>query len=140
MNDVSITFSPASPVADVLDHSPVDVKADTLVRLYCGRGVPTEVQHVLGFAVVPDSEVASFIATTLAKAFPNGWSISRQEGGWCDKASGQTFSEPSIVIELVLNWATEGRWALGVAKAWKTWFRQDAVMVTRQALADVAFV
>lgn len=94
----------------------------TLSRVYCGMSRSDGSQ-------IPQCDVNMFAADTVARYFPDGWSVIWVNGGWGDTATGETIQEPSAIIELA-HGAQDGDRVLAIARAYKARFGQQAVMVT----------
>jgi hypothetical protein len=73
--------------------------------------------------------VKRFIETVVARHFPDGWTITHAQGGWRDTATGDTITERSFVVEVAHGPADAER-VEAVAREWKRWAEQQAVMVT----------
>jgi len=143
---MSITINPnvLNPVDSIdTSHEP-DVRVvpwlTHVSRIYCGRNIPKQHVHNDQSAIVRDASVAAFVEKVLAVMFPDGFTLLHGEGGWKDQASGLPVREKSLVIEL-MHGPDEGSRddVLAVAREWKRWFSQDAVMVSTTE-ASVAFV
>jgi hypothetical protein len=101
----------------------------TLHRIYCGRNIPeTVAQNSSREAFVRDSSLARFVAEVVSKAFPGGFSQTSVEGFWRDTVTGRTITEPTVIFEVVVEDGSKDR-VLDIAKAYKSWFSQQAVMV-----------
>jgi Protein of unknown function (DUF3574) len=95
-------------------------------RLFFGRNIP-------GGGSVSDADWERFVAETVVPRFPAGHTVWRAEGAWRDSA-GAIVREASFVLELVhaddpaVDTAIEA-----LIAAYKTRFRQDAVLWVRTA-------
>jgi hypothetical protein len=127
MNALTEILLPAP--AEATEVSP---RINATVRLYCGLSIP-------GGAVVGADAARAFIADHVSTSFPDGYTVISGQGGWRDCATGKTIAEDSLIIEVQVNWKAAKAKVLALANAWKTAFRQDAVMVTRQPVS-VSFV
>ena len=104
-----------------------------LTRIAFGRNCPDG-------SSVSDAAWQAFEAETIARAFPDGFTVLAAHGAWRDAASGETIQEPSVIVEVAHDGAPETLAAIrAVAAVYKTLFRQDAVMLTTTA-AEVEFV
>lgn len=104
-----------------------------LTRIAFGRAIPDG-------STVSDAAWQAFETETIARAFPDGFTVLTAHGGWRDAATGQTIREPSAIVEVAHDGGAETLAAIrAVATVYKTLFRQDAVMVTTTA-ANVEFV
>lgn len=119
----------AAPLPDVPN------RLTCVTRIYMGRRVGDRPD-----VVVPDAMVRAFVETTVAKAFPDGFTLIGAAGGWRDTATGATILEPSFVIEVMHDGSERAaERVLAVANGWKRLARQQAVMIAEQR-ADVSFV
>ena len=115
-----------SPAADLsFAQAPI---LDTAVRIYLGRGIPSG-------GVVTDAQLEDFVDSTVAYLFPDGFTVTQGQGGWADVATCETIQEPSVIVEVVVNWASQKDRVRALATAWKSKWAQDAVMVTRSAVS-----
>lgn len=90
-------------------------------RLYCGLTIPDG-------GIVTDEELARFVDEIVVPRFPEGFTIYRAEGHYLDRATGPQ-REPSVVIEIVHPVAPEfDRAVEEIADAYRTRFRQQAVL------------
>lgn len=111
-------------------HAPTSYLT-TISRIYCGMSRPDG-------SSVTDADMADFVASVLAREFPDGFTILHADGGWADLATGATIREPSTVIEVAHGNQDTPR-VLAVASAYKRQFAQQAVMVAAAPIA-VQFV
>jgi len=90
-------------------------------RLFCGLAIP-------GGGEVTEAEWRAFVAEEVTPRFPEGLTIWRAEGQWRGD-DGAIVREPSLVIEVVhrADPRVEQK-IVEVAQAYKTRFRQEAVM------------
>ena len=99
----------------------------TVSRVYCGLSRPDG-------SGISESDLRAFIDNTVAKIFPDGFTVMQAQGGWRDVATGHTIREPSAIIELAHGEADQQH-VLDVARAYKAQFSQDAVMVASTPVA-----
>lgn len=104
-----------------------------VTRMYLGRNKPDG-------SAITDAEFNGFIRSTVAAAFPDGFTIIHAEGGW--NGSTGFIREPSAVLEVYHDgWAVDRRKVADVATAYRVAFEQDAVMVSTTHLSEaVAFL
>ena len=103
-------------------------------RIYCGRGIPAARRVDLGsctgrYVEVTDKGVESFIREVVAEHFPDGWTVTHASGGWRDTDTGGTITERTFIIEVAHGPGDAPR-VEAVAREWKRWAQQQAVMVT----------
>lgn len=114
-------------------------------RIYCGRGIPQARRVDLGsctsrYTEVLDSGVKRFIETVLAPTFPDGFTILHGTGGWRDTDTGEPITERCFVVEVAHGPDPDDNDRVrAVAREWKRWGQQQAVMVTRER-REVSFV
>lgn len=108
-------------MSETLTLPDIDASLSTVSRIYCGMSKPNGES-------VTDSDLQSFIDETLARAFPDGFTIMHADGGWRDLSTGHTIREPSAILEVAHGSQDSGR-VLDVARAYKSTFGQQAVMV-----------
>lgn len=90
-------------------------------RLFCGLTIP-------GGGVVSEAEWRAFLAEEVTPRFRDGFTIWLAEGQW-RAPDGQIVREPSLVIEIIHRPDMRVEQDIvAVAEAYKTRFRQDAVM------------
>ena len=99
--------------------------------LYLGRAIPAGGE-------VSDAAVAGFVADTVARHLPAGFTLIAGTGGWRDTATGRTITEPAIVL-IVLHPAGERGPVEAVAREWAERFGQQAVMRVEQPVSDLRF-
>lgn len=99
--------------------------------LYLGRAIPAGGE-------VDDQAVAAFVADTVARHLPAGFTLIAGTGGWRDTATGRTITEPMLVL-IVLHPAGERGPVEAVAAAWADRFGQQAVLRVEQPVSDVRF-
>ena len=127
---VAVTFAPG------LTH---------VSRIYCGRDIPRDRRVDLGsctgrYTEITDRGVERFIREVVAPAFPDGFSVLHGTGGWRDTVTGEPILERSLVVEVAHGPTdSEAEAVRSVAREWKRWAQQQAVMVTTER-RDVAFV
>ena len=99
------------------------------VQLFFGRDIE-------GRAIVSDAEWADFAATTVAKDFPNGFTVSDGVGQWRDP-SGAVVHEPSKIVLVAADRADTLAPKLNdVIESYRARFHQQAVgVVTRPVCA-----
>jgi hypothetical protein len=139
MNDIIRDFpaeAPDATFAPGLTH---------VSRIYLGRDIPRDRRVDLGsctsrYTEITEAGVARFIREVVAHEFPDGFTVLRSEGGWRDTVSGEPIIERGIVVEVAHGHDAGAIAAIRrVAREWKRWAQQQAVMVTTEARA-VAFV
>lgn len=82
-------------------------------------------------STVPDAAWSAYEAETLARSFPDGFTVIPARGAWRDAATGRTISENTVVVEVAHDGSDEAVCAIRtVAAVYKTIFQQDAVMVS----------
>jgi hypothetical protein len=90
-------------------------------RLFCGLTIP-------GGGEVTENEWRAFVAEEVTPRFPDGLTLWRAEGQWRG-ADGVIVREPTLVIEIVHEHDLRiDRKILEIAQAYRTRFRQEAVM------------
>lgn len=112
----------------------LDIGLTHVSRIYCGRGIPAARRVDLGsctsrYTEITDKGVEKFIREVLAEQFPDGWTITHGVGGWRDLTTGETIHERNFVIEVAHSTLAASR-VDAVAREWKRWAQQEAVMVT----------
>ncbi len=111
----------------------------------CATGQSTLVRDALYFglmgpdhAVIPDASWQAFLATKVTPAFPDGFTVVSATGQWRE-ASGTIIQEPSrMVVIMHQPSASVDATIRGLIDAYKTEFRQEAVLWERGAVC-VAF-
>ncbi|HEX7151410.1 MAG TPA: DUF3574 domain-containing protein [Thermoanaerobaculia bacterium] len=90
-------------------------------RLFCGLSIP-------GGGEVTEAEWRAFVQDEVTPRFPDGFTMWRAEGQWRGN-DGVIGREPVLVLELVHphDPAIDAE-ILEIAAAWKTRFRQEAVL------------
>ena len=102
-----------------------------LDRLYFGRSVE-------GRDSVSDADWERFLRETVVPRFPDGFTVLHAEGRW--RGADTTEAERSFVLEVVhAGDSTAEARVLEVARAYRTRFRQKAVLRVRTA-ADAAIL
>ena len=102
----------------------MDEQTEIRDTLYFGRAIP-------GGGEVGDADWNAFERDVLAKAFPNGFTVLEAKGTWRG-ADGAMISEPSRVIAIVhADDAAADAAVRKVVKAYRTTFRQEAVLRER---------
>ena len=90
-------------------------------RLFCGLSIP-------GGGEVTETEWRAFVAEEVTPRFPDGLTMWRAEGQWRG-ADGVIVREPVLVIEILHQHDIRiDRKILEIAEAYRTRFRQEAVM------------
>lgn len=105
--------------------------AHVQTTLYLGRAIPAGGE-------VDDRAVATFVADTVARHLPAGFTLIAGTGGWRDTATGRTITEPTLVL-MVLHPPGERGPVEAVAAAWAERFGQQAVLRVEQPVSDVRF-
>ena len=94
--------------------------------LYFGRSIP-------GGGLVADANWKRFEDETIARAFPNGFTVIDAHGSWRG-ADGATISEPSIVVAIVHPDDAESDAAIrGIVRRYRDEFHQESVLRDRTA-------
>lgn len=99
--------------------------------LYLGRAIPAG-------GVVDERAVEAFVADTVARHLPAGFTLLAGTGGWRDAATGRTITEPTLVL-IVLHPAGERGPVEAVAAAWAERFGQQAVLRVELPVSDLRF-
>ncbi len=112
-------------------------------RIYLGRDIPRDLRVDLGsctsrYTEITDRGAERFIRDVVAGEFPDGFSVLQGTGGWRDTVTGEPILERNLVVE-VAHGPGRPEGVLKVAREWKRWAQQQAVMVTTEA-RDVAFI
>lgn len=90
-------------------------------RLFCGLLIPDGGE-------VSEEEWRSFVRDEVTPRFPDGLTLWRAEGQWRG-SDGVVRREPVLVIEIVRRSDRLGsRDIVAIAEAWKSRFRQEAVL------------
>jgi hypothetical protein len=90
-------------------------------RLFCGLAIP-------GGGEVSEAEWRAFVADEVTPRFPEGLTIWRAEGQWRGP-DGAIVREPSLVIEILHRPDLRiDEKIVAIAEAYKTRFKQDAVL------------
>ncbi len=90
-------------------------------RLFCGLSIP-------GGGEVAEADWRAFVAEEVTPRFPDGLTIWRAEGQWRG-ADGAIVREPTLIIEVLHQHDVRiDRKIIEIAEAYKTRFRQEAVM------------
>ena len=115
--------------ADVVATDPVcgsGLERRTTVELYFGRNIG-------GTLGVSDADWAAFVDQEVTPRFPGGLSVVEVSGQW-KGADGRIVREPSKAVTVVLSGEAGERAKLeAVRAAYKTRFRQEAVMWVERA-------
>jgi hypothetical protein len=100
------------------------------VQLFFGRDIP-------GGGRVSDADWASFAASVLTPAFPDGFSVGDANGQWRDSDTGKIVREPSEIVTVVAPLAAAMAPKIKrVADAYRARFHQQSVgIVTRPVCA-----
>lgn len=101
---------------------PVRVAEPVLAdRLFCGLNIP-------GGGEVSEEEWRAFVRDEVTPRFPDGLTIWRAEGQWRGR-DGALVREPVLVIEIMHRPELRiDRDIVAIAEAYKSRFKQDAVM------------
>jgi len=99
--------------------------------MYFGRAIPDG-------GSVSAADFRTFTDEIIAPIFTAGYTVQRAVGGWCDTATGQSIREDSVLVTLIHDGAMRNL-IRAVADAYKSRFRQDAVMVVTQPV-EVEFI
>ena len=90
-------------------------------RLFCGLTIP-------GGGEVTEEEWRAFVRDEVTPRFPDGLTLWRAEGQWRER-DGNIVREPVLVIEILHHPNLEADAKINaIAEAYKTRFRQEAVM------------
>lgn len=90
-------------------------------RLFCGLTIP-------GGGEVTEDEWRAFVRDEVTPRFPDGLTLWRAEGQWRER-DGNIVREPVLVIEILHHPNLEADAKVNaIAEAYKTRFRQEAVM------------
>ena len=100
------------------------------VQLFFGRDIP-------GGGQVSDADWASFAATVITPAFPDGFSVTDAKGQWRDSATGKIVREPSEILVVITPQSASLAPKIGkIADAYRARFHQQSVgIVTRPVCA-----
>lgn len=94
-----------------------------VTQLFFGR-------DIVGRAPLTDAEWTAFVSASLAKQFPDGFTVSDGEGEWLDAKTHRTVRERSkIVIVAAAPTRDLPRKIEAVIDAYRTRFHQDSVGV-----------
>jgi hypothetical protein len=99
--------------------------------LYLGRAIPAG-------GVVDDRAVEVFVADTVARHLPAGFTLIAGTGGWRDTGTGRTITEPTLVL-IVLHPSGERGPVEAVARAWAERFGQQSVLRVELPVSDLRF-
>lgn len=108
-------------MSETVSLSTIETGLSTVSRIYCGLSKPDGSQ-------ITAEMLDSFVNSTLATQFPDGFSVLHADGGWRDMATGQTIREPSAIFE-VAHGSQDAERVRAVALAYKAAFDQQAVMI-----------
>jgi hypothetical protein len=88
--------------------------------------------------VIPETEIAAFVADVVEPRFPEGFTMWRAEGHWSAGGAGDDGREPTLVIEIVHPYgASYERKVREIAEEYKRRFDQQSVMrVTTPAILE----
>jgi Protein of unknown function (DUF3574) len=90
-------------------------------RLYCGLSIPDGGE-------VSEEEWRAFVRDEVTPRFPDGLTMWRAEGQWREK-DGEIVREPVLVIEIFHRYDLRVDEEINaIAEAYKTRFRQEAVL------------
>jgi len=99
-------------------------QAMVTAEMYFGRNIGDR----LG---VSDAAFADFAVREITPRFPQGLTVVDARGQWRDTDRGHVVREPSKVVLLTFTDSAEARASLvAIAEAYKSRFRQQAVMTT----------
>jgi hypothetical protein len=110
--------------------APAAAPFQTLVsdRLYFGRNIPDG-------GVVSDADWEAFLAEVITPRFPAGLTVLRGRGQWRD-ASAVIHREDSVIVDLLHSGdAASEKAVLEIMAAYKTRFRQEAILRVRDSVA-----
>lgn len=99
--------------------------------LSLGRAIPAG-------GTVDDRAAEAFVAGTVARHLPAGFTPIAGTGGWRDTATGRTITEPTLVL-IVPHPAGERGPVEAVARAWAERLGQQAVLRVEQPVGDLRF-
>lgn len=99
--------------------------------LYLGRAIPAG-------GMVDDRAVEAFVADTVARHLPAGFTLIAATGGWRDTETGRTITEPTLVL-IVLHPSGERGPVEAVARAWAERFGQQSVLRVELPVSDLRF-
>lgn len=108
-------------------HGPSHVQT----TLYLGRAIPAG-------GTVDDRAVKAFVADTVARHLPAGFTLIAGTGGWRDTGTGRTITEPTLVL-IVLHPVGERGPVEAVARAWAERFGQQSVLRVELPVSDLRF-
>ena len=99
-------------------------------QLFFGRDVEDR-------TLVGDAQWSDFTATVIAKAFPDGFTVTDGDGEWRDPKSGKVVHEPSKILLVAAKPSAALTNKLeAVIGAYKTRFHQQSVgVITREVCA-----
>lgn len=99
--------------------------------LYLGRAIPAG-------GTVDDRAVEAFVADTVARHLPAGFTLIAGTGSWRDTGTGRTITEPTLVL-IVLHPVGERGPVEAVARAWAERFGQQSVLRVELPVRDLRF-
>lgn len=99
--------------------------------LYLGRAIPAG-------GTVDDRAVETFVADTVARHLPAGFTLIAGTGGWRDTETGRTIIEPTLVL-IVLHPVGQRGPVEAVARAWAERFGQQSVLRVELPVSDLRF-
>lgn len=99
--------------------------------LYLGRAIPAG-------GTVDDRAVEAFVADTVARHLPAGFTLIAGTGGWRDTQTGRAITEPTLVL-IVLHPPGDRGSIEAVARAWGERFGQQSVLRVEQPVSDLRF-
>jgi len=94
-------------------------------------------RDIAGSAPVSDAQWSDFVATVIAKNFPDGFTVTDGDGEWRDSKSLKVVHEPSKILIVAARKSPElGPKLRAVIDAYRTRFHQQSVgLVTREVCA-----
>jgi len=118
----------ATPLAP---QCPAGADAREIAQVYFGRNIG-------GALGVSDADWTAFVDREITPRFPEGLTVSDALGQWRDTETGAVVREPSKVLTLFLDEASDRARIDDIAAAYKSQFQQQAVAVITSS-ACVAF-
>ena len=98
----------------------------SLARVYLGRNRPDG-------TIVSMAEFEDFVRESVAPLSPSGFTLFPAIGGW-RKQDGTVETESTMVLEII---GASGATVLGIAKAYRERFGQEAVLASMAAVDSV---
>lgn len=104
---------------------PYPAKTMIAAQLFFGRDIP-------GREPVTEAEWSEFVSQTLARQFPDGFTVLDGAGNWRDGKTGKVISEPSKIVLIAAGSAPDmDRRLDAVIAAYRGRFQQQAVGMLR---------